>query len=81
MTKFEDLTSGQKDVLGQLFIQGPTWDGNIASKAYRDELCAMGLAEHRNGFAYLTRTGVDMAVTADVKNRHDKRWYRKQQGD
>ncbi len=76
---FNELTSGSKDVLGQLFLCGPTWDGNIISKMNRDELVELGLAIHRNGWAFLTEAGVDMAIKAPVKDWHNQAWYRKQQ--
>lgn len=79
MISFDELSSGQKDVLGQLFVKGPTWDGDIVSKVYRDERVALGLAHHRGGWAYLSHAGVAAAISAPVKDWHDQRWYRKQQ--
>lgn len=79
MTKFEELSSAAKDNMMCLFLHGPTWDGNVPSKAGRDELVTAGLAFHRNGWASLTKRGVDMAIKAPVKGWSDQRWYRKQQ--
>jgi len=69
-------------VLGQLFGNGPTWDGNVISKAGRDELVTRGLALRTNGFAYLTEEGVRVASEwsmPEVRRMHDDRWYRKLQ--
>ena len=77
--QFRDaLTPGDIDVLGQLFLCGPTWDGNLVSKQGRDTLVRLGLAGRVDGWNYLTRDGVDLAATAYVKDRRDKRWYDKQ---
>jgi len=56
------LSSAAKDVLGQLFMNGPTWDGNIVSKSGRGELVEAGLAFHAHGFASLTSEGVHVAI-------------------
>ncbi len=56
------LSSAATEVLGQLFLRGPTLDGNIASKAGRSELFEAGLADRVEGFTFLTRTGVDLAL-------------------
>jgi hypothetical protein len=71
------LSSAAIEVLGQLFVKGPTWDGNISSKSGRGELCEAGLAERGFGWAWLTRDGVQAAVEWKAKDRHDQRWYRK----
>lgn len=78
MDDFNKLSSAAKDVMMQLFVTGPTWDGNISSKSGRDELCEYDLAAHRHGWAYLTDTGIEMAIVAPVKKWHDQRWYHKQ---
>jgi hypothetical protein len=75
-----DFSGGAKDTMNQLFLFSPVWDGDIASKVGRDEICNLGFAEHRNGWTYLTRSGVEFAIAADVSNWADKRWHRKQQG-
>jgi len=69
-------------VLGQLFGNGPTWDGNVISKTGRDELMEHGLAMRTNGFTYLTEDGVRIASEWDrgnVRKMHDQRWYQKLQ--
>lgn len=81
MPRFIDLTSGGRDGMMQLFVTGPTWDGNVISKSGRDELVSHQLAEHRNGWAYLTRAGVELAISDQTKEvvQHwqDRRFYHK----
>lgn len=74
------LSSGAVAVLGQLYVNGPTWDGNITSKPGRGELVAAGLAWHAHGYASLTPEGVYVAVNwdrAQLRDRHDQRWLEK----
>lgn len=73
----QSITSAAIDVLGQLFVSGPTWDGNIVSKSGRNELMSVGLVDRINGWAFLTREGVQAAVEWKTKDRADQRWYRK----
>lgn len=63
VTETVDTTStAVRDVLVQLWMHGPTWDGNIASKSGRDGLCNLGLVQHEKGFAWLTRAGVHYCI-------------------
>lgn len=75
---FDLLSSGAKDAMMQLFVVGPTWDGNLISKQGRTELVDCGLAFRRDGWQSLTEAGLLMAINADVRRRADDRWYRKQ---
>lgn len=78
--KTEPLTSAAVEVLGQLYVNGPTWDGNICSKAARGELIRAGLAWHHHGYASLTPDGVRVAVEwdrADLRRRGYDRWLDK----
>jgi hypothetical protein len=80
MFKTESLSSTAVEVLGQLYVGGPTWDGNIISKDGRGELCRAGLAWHEHGYASLTPDGVRLAVEwdiRDIKRRHYDRWIDK----
>lgn len=78
--KTQTLSASGIDVLRQLFISGPTWDGNVSSKTGRGELVAAGLAQHGFGWAWLTEDGVRTAVEwYGTKAWADQRWYRKQQ--
>ena len=66
------------EVLMQLFVQGPTWDGNLISKDARDALVIAGLAERWNGWNFLTQEGVEAAVAGGLAAQfQDKRWYDK----
>lgn len=76
--KADALSSAAVETLGQLFTSGPTWDGNIVSKAGRGELVAVGLAFHLQGFATLTEEGLRVAIKWDQKHDRDGRWYCKQ---
>jgi hypothetical protein len=74
------LSPAAIEVLGQLFSNGPTWDGNICSKSGRGELFALSLCDRTNGFAFLTRDGVELATEWDLqalRNRHYQGWYKK----
>jgi hypothetical protein len=74
------LSPAAIDVLGQLFVQGPVWDGNVVSKAGRGELVRAGLAFHSNGWTSLTEEGVWLCVywdRADLKKKNRGRWLDK----
>lgn len=80
MFNTRELSGAAIDVLGQLYVSGPTWDGNITSKVGRGELVAAGLAWHEHGYASLTPEGVYIAVNwdrAQLIRRHDQRWIKK----
>lgn len=49
--------------LKQLYLDGPTWDGDLATKSGRDELVDKGLAQRVGGFSFLTYDGVKAALT------------------
>lgn len=72
-----DLYSSE--TLMQLFVQGPTWDGNLVSKQERDRMVDAGLADRWNGWNFLTQEGVEAAVAGGMAARqwHDRRWYQK----
>ena len=61
--KAKPLSSAAKDALLQLFVSGPTWDGNLISKSGRSELIELGLAF--NGWQSLTEEGVRVASEWD----------------
>lgn len=73
----EVLTSHSVEVLGQLFTTGPVWDGNIISKAGRDQLIRMRFADRVDGWAFLTREGVQLAVEWKNTKLFDERWHEK----
>lgn len=57
------LSSAAIAMLHQLFKTGPTWDGNVVSKAGRGELIKAGYADRVEGFAFLTKEGVRLAAS------------------
>jgi hypothetical protein len=74
------LSSVAIEMLGQLYVNGPTWDGNVYSKQGRDELCCAGLAWHQHGYASLTPEGLLTAIEwdrDDLRRRHKDRWLAK----
>lgn len=80
MFKIDPLSSAAVEMLGQLYVNGPTWDGNVCSKQGRAELIRAGLAWHQHGYASLTPEGVKVAVEWDIRDlqrRHDDRWLKK----
>lgn len=46
----------------RLLCRGPIWDGNLPSKAARDNLVGHGLVFRREGYQSLTTTGVLVAI-------------------
>lgn len=56
------LSGGEFDTLWCLFRNGPTWDGNIPSKAGRDDLYERGLIDRHDGWQWLTREGVMLSL-------------------
>lgn len=72
------LSSAAIDVLRQLFMRGPTWDGNLVSKSGRSELVELGYAEQNNdGWQWLTSSGVELAVTAGRERAKNDDWRKK----
>jgi hypothetical protein len=75
-----ELSPCAVSVLGQLFVEGPTSEDNITSKAGRCELVSAGLAFHEAGLSSLTPDGVRLAREWDLCSlyaRRDRRWYLK----
>ena len=71
------ISSAAIDTLRQMFLRGPTWDGNLVSKSGRSELVTLGLAECWDGWQWLTAAGVELAVTAGTERVKDDEWRRK----
>lgn len=76
----QSLSSAAVDVLGQLFVAGPVWDGNLISKSGRDQLVACGLAHQWNGWQTLTQDGLTAAVEWKMAEEtwKNRAWFRKQ---
>lgn len=76
---FQNLTPAAREVLGQLFMSGPKWDGYVASKSGRDELYDKGLLDRGFGWQWLSRQGVEVAVKGvpSTYQGFEGRWRRK----
>lgn len=72
------LDRAAQEVFGQLYLNGPQWDGYVVSKTGRDALHALGLIERGFGWQWLTREGVEVAVHAPVGDFRNGVWRRKQ---
>lgn len=75
-----ELSPCAVSVLGQLFVEGPTSEDNLTSKAGRCDLVSAGLALHEAGMSSLTPHGVRLAGEWDLRSlyaRRDRRWYLK----
>ena len=72
MDDLRDMPSGIQEALWQMFKDGPTWDGNLLSKAARTWLVQNGLAFRTKGYNALTPEGVEMAVSPGMGERKDK---------
>ena len=68
------MESSALAVMEQLFLNGPTWDGNVISKTGRDILLELGFIERDNGWQWLNREGVRYATSVDVTKFADIRW-------
>jgi hypothetical protein len=76
------LSRGAIDALAQLFVNGPTWDGNLITKSGRDQLVEAGLAAKvGGGWNFLTIEGVLVAsewrTGGTGSSDLDRRWSAK----
>lgn len=71
------LAANEIEVLEQLFLFGPTWDGNIVSKSGRDQLFDLKLASRVEGYSFLTAAGIRLAL----QNKVDRKKETKQRRD
>lgn len=67
------LSGAAIDTLYSLFLHGPTWDGNVPSKLGRDELVELKLVERGEGYQWLTRAGVSLAILNKLDRKKDIR--------
>lgn len=80
MSENAGLSPNAIAVLAQLYAYGPTWDGDIVTKAGRGDLVRSGLAFHAHGYASLTEEGVRVASEWDINwlyRSSFKAWYEK----
>jgi len=75
-SKILGMSGSAREVLRCLFFHGPTWDGDIPSKVGRGELVGLGLAHHEFGWAWLTRDGIDFALTVMLLGEEKEKWQR-----
>lgn len=67
---FDKLSGAEREVLRCLFLHGPTFDGDLPSKAGRSDLFDKGLVTRAGGYNCLTEAGFRLGVEAgltDVK--------------
>lgn len=69
--QFNPLSGAAIDTLWCLFLHGPTWDGNLPSKAGRDELHDRDLIERYEGWQWLTKAGVMAAMGRGFDRKKD----------
>lgn len=60
------------DTLLQLFLHGPSWDGNIPDKAGRDALVDDGMVERFDGWNWLTEKGVKKCLELDFNVKKEE---------
>lgn len=70
------MSAMARDVMRCLFFHGPTWDGDVPSKSGRSELVELGYAERWNGWQWLTRQGIEYAVSVMLIDRAKEKWQR-----
>jgi hypothetical protein len=70
-TAYGMLSPAQVEVLRQLVTRGPVYDGNVASKAARDDLLQMGIASRacvngEQGYTVATYRGWDVLKSVEA---------------
>lgn len=66
------LNCSAREALWQLFLCGPTWDGNLISKEGNDALCRASLAQRLDGWTYLTGEGVRHSLAMGYGGEKEK---------
>lgn len=69
----QKMDASTKEVLTQLFIHGPLFDGYISSKNGRNQLVSLGLVERYEGFNFLNKDGVIVAIGIGLERVKEKR--------
>ena len=73
MTSLVERIEFAPESIKQLFLFGPTRDGNLVSKSARDCLFDLGLIEREHGWQWLTRAGIDYAImTMELDKEKDR---------
>ena len=71
--KLRPLSGGATETLICLFMLGPTEDGNVPSKGGRDDLFDAGLIDRADGWQWLTRDGVMLALGMGLDREKERR--------
>jgi hypothetical protein len=69
--QLRQLSGAAEDVLWCLFYHGPTWDGNVPSKSGRDDLFDLELIDRADGWQWLTRDGIMLALGKGFGEKKD----------
>lgn len=72
LNKLLPLSGAEIDTLRCLFARGPTQDGDLPSKSGRDALIDRGFAERGDGWNWITRDGVHMAIGMEFDRKKEK---------
>jgi len=72
-TTIKPMSTSAFAVLEQLFLVGPTWDGNVISKQGRDELIEYDYAFRVDGYASLTPKGVELVTRSEIAHKKERR--------
>lgn len=67
------LNHFERAALSQLFMSGPTSDGDIVVKSGRDSLFERGYATRINGWSFLTPKGVEVALALTLDREKERR--------
>lgn len=62
----------RNEVLWQLFMDGPVWDGDLISKADRDECSAKGWVFQYRGWNFVTPLGVAQCLALGYDREKEK---------
>jgi len=71
--KLQPLSGAATDDMYCLFLLGPTEDGNLPSKSGRDDLFDAGLVDRMDGWNWLTRDGVALAIGMGLDREKERR--------
>lgn len=72
IAKLRPLSGAATETLWCLFALGPTEDGNLPNKSGRDDLVDRALADRGDGWNWLTRDGVFLALGVGFDRKKEK---------
>jgi hypothetical protein len=61
------------DTLRQLFLNGPTFDGDMSSKSERSDMVGLGLVSRYDGYQTLTQTGLEICMRLGMDREKESR--------